>query len=630
MVMVDEERGQEREDSRRASRTGCWVTFLTGGECKPDGSDIRVVGADGRPVRSFILAMGPGDLVRLAFEPRGTSRQRYYIYHGNPEAAAEKPDRSEWRPEGGILLETWRYAGGSIDTAEAIRAAVESAKSAAPLGRAYVPAISIGGNIFGPDERTCSLYTGTLQCRQDGRYKFVLSSFDGSALYIDNRLAVAWPGRHRWVGDVRHQGELDLKAGNHSFALYHVNPTGRHGIVAAWMPPAAATARVLEAGFFAPIARGRLGPLEKARKELAADFTFRQTGFAAFESQGTVPLYRYEFSANQSGSRRGVTYRWQFGDGQEATGEAVEHVFLREGIATVTLEATKGGRTDTTTHRVYIGPNRLNPQEKPDPLTKFEPVLSSYRFSSLSPEDATKIMDFFLILNREGKAIETGRAAVQGGGAAAKGIVPLARKTAELTIDQNGDYAGATTLLERPLKSLKPGSGLYHQLAAQAAAIYVNYLGEDKKAEALLRSCTGLTTNPVGTTDKLFALAWGDLFRFRGNRELAELFYRQAQTAADPTRQFAHSGAYVTAVEDYLRRREYAEARKLLDRWQSEYPLERLGGYSCLLRYRLFRAQRHYTQARLLAETMERVDPFGFYSRQIAKESGKKDSVPTP
>ena len=69
------------------------------------------------------------------------------------------------------------------------------------------------------------------------------------------------------------------------------------------------------------------------------------------------------------------------------------------------------------------------------------------------------------------------------------------------------------------------------------------------------------------------------------DRTKAEQYYKQAQSVADLTSEFHCSGGYVTSVEDYLRRKEYSEACKLP------------------------------------AKIILRIDPFGFYSRQIEKEN---------
>ncbi len=609
-------------DNTRTGRQGAWATILTGGECKPDGADFRVTGIDGRPVKYWVMSVGPGDLARIAFETKGTAKQRLFIYYGNPQAEAEK---NEWRPQGGLLLETWKYAGGSIGTPEAIKSAVELAQSAPVLGRAYIPAVFIGENIFGPEPQTCNRYSGNFFCRQNGTYQFAISSIDASTLYVDDRLVISWPGRHHWVGDTRHQGKIELKTGLHQLKIYHVNLAGHGGMVAAWSTPAGRPFRVLEAENFLPIGRGKLGPLEKRHKDFTADFTYQQAGFASIKAEKETPLYRYAFTALNPPSGKNVEFRWNFPDGQTATGTDVDHVFFREGIVEVKLFVQKGRIFDQITQRIYIGPNRLTLRATPDQLSKFEPALSNCRFSEMPAEDVLTAMDFFLLINRPEKAVQAGRSILEGGQKAQnqplEPWVALAGKVADLMIDNNGNDALAAKVLEKSARHFKPGDPAYRQLTALAASIYINVLGNDKKAETLLNSCPGQTTQPGKTLDPLLCIAWGDLFRLRANRPLAERFYKQAESKTDREKQPARSGGYVTAVEDYLRRGEYPEARKLLDRWQHQDPMQRLGGYSCLLRYRLYLKQNRLDHARRLAKILTEIDPFGIYTRQIAKET---------
>jgi len=600
---------------------GAWVTMLTGGLAKSDGSDIRVTTWDGRPVRYWVLSAGPGDLVRVAFESHSKQKQRVVVYYGNPKAEAEK---NMWRPEGGILLETWKYAGGPIGDAERIKSTVKTCQDSPPVGRVYLPSIFIGGNIFGPEEPVCNRYSGKLRCPTTGEYTFVISCFDAGALYVDDRLAVSWPGRHHWVPDIRHQGKIELKAGEHEFRLDHVKLSNEGGIVAAWSTPISRTIRILEAGHFIPVGRGQIGIQEKYHRELVADFTLQQTANAVLDADGEVPFYRYAFTAVEPSARKDLEYLWDFGDGQTEIGARADHVFLHEGLKAVKLTVRRGGKNDTTTHRVYIGPNRLNSRMGPVRLAEFSPIISRYRFSQIPIADVRSFMDYFTVIGQPGKAIEAGRAAVLGGSALPenRGIyASMALKTADMMINETADFAGAARILEQAARRVERPTPVYRGIAARAAIHYINALGDDKKTEELLKSCVGQSTQPGQTLDRMVCIAWGDVFRFRGDRGLAEQFYRRAGAqAADGDQEFPRSGGYVTAVEDYLRRHEFAEARRLLDRWQDEIPMERLGGYSCLLQYRWLTARKQTDQAKLYAKIIQGIDPYGVYARQMEKE----------
>ncbi|NLX05570.1 MAG: hypothetical protein GXY33_10540, partial [Phycisphaerae bacterium] len=113
-------------------------------------------------------------------------------------------------------------------------------------------------------------------------------------------------------------------------------------------------------------------------------------------------------------------------------------------------------------------------------------------------------------------------------------------------------------------------------------------------------------------------IAWGDLFRYRGDRNQAERFYAMAEEKREDAQDMARSGGFSVAVEDFLRRKEYAEAEKLIRRWQRELPSQRLGGYSCYLLYQVYKARGREDQARRLAQIINRIDPMGVYARKMA------------
>lgn len=74
---------------------------------------------------------------------------------------------------------------------------------------------------------------------------------------------------------------------------------------------------------------------------------------------GPSPL-RVSLDARRSSVERGkvVSYRWDFGDGQTATGGKAGHTFTRDGVYKVTLEVTGDKGTKSTTHRHVVVGNK--------------------------------------------------------------------------------------------------------------------------------------------------------------------------------------------------------------------------------------------------------------------------------
>jgi len=167
-----------------------WVTIPTGGLCKPDGSDIRVVTAGRNAVASRVLMVGPGDQAKVAFARRGFVRN-YHVYFGNKKPPAQPAPLDIRR---GVLMEARLYGGGAPVTLAQARKAFDGARTL--LGRGFRANIFVGHNPFGPQRGLATRYTAWLSCPADGAYKFACSSQDASFLLIDDKEIIANGGRH--------------------------------------------------------------------------------------------------------------------------------------------------------------------------------------------------------------------------------------------------------------------------------------------------------------------------------------------------------------------------------------------------------------------------------------------------
>lgn len=595
-------------------RQAASVAVVTFGGAKPDASDVRVVGPDGKVRPMMVFSVGPGDLVRVGFAVSGRRKQRYYVYYGNPKAA--KPDAT-WRPKTGLLLETFAYAGGPIGSVDAIVRTVQRARDK-PIGRTFVGTIFTPGNVFGGQRRTCNLYTGYLVCRTAGTYDLALSSYDASALFVNDEMVVAWPGRHRWAGRARHQGKVTLKPGVHELKLYHVNLSGRGGVVVAYKQADRRRYEVISPDEFLPTADVTVGRLETRRKGSLPEFGYRQTSFSLVHGRG---IFLYAFQGAWSGSGKVGEFAWDFGDGGQAKGRQVEHLFLKEGLHDVRLRLRVGQRRHEVTARVYVGPNRSDWRAQPMPLKEYVPILSTYDFATLDLASRLTLMELYLIVNRADLAIRVG-----GGGlpesADANAVADWAGSVAKLLVDYQGDYTRAAEVYREALTKVTSGDVRYG-LVGDLVDVLVNHLGEDPEAVRLLQGPGMPATRPADDLPRAVAIGWGDVFRFRGQYALAERFYGLAKGKGESVDRITRRGGYAVAVEDYLRRKEFTAAAELIERWQWEDPAERLGGYSCYLRYRLELGRDRFEQAQRLARIINRVDPMGFYAQKMKPAVGR-------
>ena len=82
-------------------------------------------------------------------------------------------------------------------------------------------------------------------------------------------------------------------------------------------------------------------------------------------------------------------------------------------------------------------------------------------------------------------------------------------------------------------------------------------------------------------------------------------------------------GSLSRAVEDYVRRNEFTAARGLLDTWEWEYPLDRLAGYSTLLRAKLHMQREEYGRAVRLLTSLVVVNPASNYAGELLMTAGE-------
>ncbi|HUS48021.1 MAG TPA: PKD domain-containing protein, partial [Phycisphaerae bacterium] len=323
------------------------VTMPTGGQVKSDGSDVRVVSARGVTTPCRALMVGPGDLVRVALAIR-PGETKYHVYFGNanPPKSSEKLDIRR-----GVLLETWKYEGGRIRTLEQARD-VLSAGSKTFVGADFLDRIFLGHNPFGPQEDVARIFTGWLICPADGEYMFVTSSTNASFLLIDDKLVVDNGGWHGPQRDIRKNGRITLKAGLHKLTMYHVSGGGDPIAVAAWRPPGRDRVEVIPREAFAPVAAGKPGVMRRCGHDVGIDFLYEHPGEAFMANRY---YQRYAFRALAAGNLgRNVQWQWDFGDGQKAEGEKVEHVYLTDGEHAVTLTVRTGLGVFKQTNRLYV------------------------------------------------------------------------------------------------------------------------------------------------------------------------------------------------------------------------------------------------------------------------------------
>jgi len=597
------------------------VTMLTGGLICPDGRDIRVTTARGQLLPHRVLMIGPGDVARVAFALR-PPQTNYFVYFGN--AKAQQP-AEKLKIRRGVLLETWEYRGGGIATFELVRQAFERAGRL--IGRDFRENIFLGHNPFGPQSKICNLFTGRLICPDEGNYVFSTSSNDASFLLIDGEVVVSNGGTHRPEPRARRQGRVRLSKGLHELKVYHVNGSGDPVVMAAWKPPSGRRLWAIPPRAFAPVFRARPGPLERYGSDLEVDFLAHQAGEAFMAN---LYFQRYRFTALLSARVGGKwEFAWDFGDGQTGSGESVEHVYLRNGPRRVTLKARAGRRELSRSHEIHV--TRAWDEvtsDRLDPLARHARIVSGYDFAAAEPGDIARAIALFGRTDDKDAIVRAGEALI-------------ARERAPASVLRDALPTYVATLLEEHSGPDEPESGTSGAARAVNALLKAAGMTRNPAVAASLAVRAGQIALEAGKPQRALTLfqqsikkyaalaptkvirdariGIGDVYRLRGDYEKALASYRLAHPPEHGgfEKKLLRQGDLARHVEDYIRKGTYHDAEDYLNRWEWEFPADKLEGYSSLLRVKLAMARKDYAAAVREAELLVGVNPRSNYAPEL-------------
>ncbi|MBN1919192.1 MAG: tetratricopeptide repeat protein [Verrucomicrobia bacterium] len=559
-----------------------------------------IVDAAGTRVPFRVVANGPGDRLVVAF--RTTGLLDYYLYYDPAEGTGLVPQRAaDWQPESGVLLRTfaWGIEDADLNTVDGFRALVRA--STAEYGGAYRPQIFQGPNPFGPSTRYVSVYTTFLRIEQAGRHEFATNSDDASLLYVNGTLVASYLGRHGpQAVHGEKNGAIELGAGVHRLDYFHAEDNGGQACVAAWKKPGDKHFSLIPAEAFVPIAPARVIRYQEQFKSLP-DFRARVSRVYADEG-GTFALIAVRFDAVPTGVSEPQAFRWSFGDGETATGKTVEHVYLTQGIAPVTLEIDDSrGPTRRVQH--WVGVWHLEERNTQDPektRADFEPILQAYTLAN-HPTASLETIEAFYRLNPAMNARRM-RVCQELVGRLKSADLARAHGYALELVDLYEALQGAKTVAVRKemLESvLAQTTSDAHRVRAhlKLGELLLFYEGDAEHALEQLQSAAGLT-HP-GPLKRLALIRIGDAYVELGRTEDARQAYRAVPvTAADRRNAAILSEGYGLSVERLLAAGELDAALETLNTWEWRLPEVKLAGYSSLLRVRTALAQHNDDEAR--------------------------------
>lgn len=576
------------------------VRFMTFGHLKPDGSDLRVRAAR-RDVPFRILHVGPGDEVTVAFGliPDMSS---YVFYFGNP--AADAPDE-KLDINAGLLLEVRNFPGGQFKNLTQTKAMFARARRV--MGVRFIGNVFQGYNPFGSPSNFVARYSGFLNIIQPGTYTFASTSTHTSFLLVDGKQVVAcraWRrAPYRAPRGARFTGKVRLDAGVHAFEYYHVHTWGTPTTaVAAWKPPGARRFVQIPPGAFVPVGRAKPGPLQKRRARITPDFTFTRTE-AVLTPDGVGHLQRYRFTDGTAAiNHKNYTALWDFGDGITSSLWQPTHVYLTDGPVKVSLTVRGPLGRATSVQQVVVGRDWSRQAARhADQLKTYYNLVRGYDFAKMPTKHVVRSAYFFERLGKYRDMVDVSR---------------------QLVFDR-------TDLKERDRRErgLAVVDVLRHKLARPGETLKFLARLEETSASQNLKARFAISAGRINLDD----LHRFDEARKNYNRVVANYprakrkMRRRALIGLGNAAWLAHDGVSATThyeraekispekkdrpgkpvmvghlsrvIEETLRQGELSRAEEHLEMWEWERPTDRLGGYSTILRSKLFIARERHNEA---------------------------------
>ncbi len=593
------------------------VTMPTGGFLGPEGRDVRVTTAGGQVTPHRVLMVGPGDRVRVAFALR-KGVKKYFVYLGNGDAPKASKELQIRR---GVLMETWAYRGGGIANLRQVRRIFD--RGGKLIGRDFRKDIFVGHNPFGPQRRLCSLYTGQLICRADGQYVFSTTSQDASFLLVDGQLVVSNGRHHRPQRRAVRQGRIRLSKGLHELKVYHVNAGGNPVVVAAWREPNGRRLWKIPPGAFAPVQRANPGILERYGTALHADFIGVHAGEAFLANRY---FQRYIFEALLKGPFPGnCKYNWDFGDGQKASAAKCSHVYLRDGRFKVTLTVRAGVLTLRRTNVIYVTrPWDQVTRNILDAPARHARIVSKYDFTVADPRDIAGAMILFKRTGLSRAILRAGDALIKRDKAPPVVLREAMGIYAEALVRVAKDPNRAAAALLKASK-MTAAPDVAADMTVRAGQVVLTDGKTDRAMEIFslaIKKYSALTTHKAIREAKI---GIGDVWRYRGDYAKALAAYRDAGAAKGDRKikPAFRKGDLARQAEDYLRRRLFDDAIEALDKWEYEFPADKLEGFSTLIRVKLAMARKEFASAARRAEILVRANPQSNYAPELLMLAAK-------
>ena len=591
------------------------VRLFTSGLVQPSADDVRIFDKDGHRLpyeityldarRQLLIAFRvpkPGTDVCVYFGNAHATRDELRIDRprlGFPNPPSAPPADDGWTPHAGLILTTYdrprRFADPTSmrEMLQLIRA------SAGPQGADDHRHISDAINRYGRSDRYISIYRGWINIPRDGLYHFCTASDDASFVFLDGHHLVDWPGSHSvYQGGAHgeHNAARYLKAGPHYVVYLHENGQAAAVAFLGWKPPGqdrygAIADSIYRQPYQAVVTNYQAAP---GRWVPTIQPHLLDTIWPADRDHAQYARVGFTLGPQEPSPDR-WRYTWHFGDGQTATGNNPQHVYLHTGTFHLTLDAVSpSGRRMRLTfplrvfrvtirgygfsqgaigHYAKLLAGENIPSFDLKSLQAYAQLESDLNHPGLAAAAARDAMKHPHLTNEQKQAMHL--LAAEGLGTPARawrnGDDTIAMKAAVVQLlaarRLAGDPATRLAIDGRLIRVLGVALG-----DPQAAAGYF----EDAKKRA--------AGKPDGQTREAWRdvlIAWGDTALAAGQTTDAAKRYREAQTVdedVDPALRAARLGACAMALRQALDEHRLKDARTWAARWYHRFPASQIDG----------------------------------------------------
>ncbi|KPL09153.1 hypothetical protein AMJ85_07085, partial [candidate division BRC1 bacterium SM23_51] len=392
----------------------------------------------------------------------------------------------------------------------------------------------------------------------------------------------------------------------------------------AWWRPGDRQPSVMEPSDYLPATRARVGLQEIHGDPVTLEFSAVPVQTLEYGGHHYI-LWKFGNLSTQSG-RPAVTSTWDFGNGLTSSERNPLVWFFHPGDYRVTLRTTlRPGEVRTVRQWIQVADLlQLDAAQKPRAFDRAAQMVAAYPIGRLSENDRRAIVSLLAYCDRD-DAVENACRSWLEEVYRKRGPVPVdvALGLGQVLTNARARYADAEAVYEEAIRHLRPENRFGYQVYLALGQIRVRHLEKPDEALAVLEVARRQVKPENQIYQRQIAIAMGDAYRAKLDRDQARQEYRLAEQLAQPSSADApQRSSFGLTVEAFLDRGDNAEALEKLQQWADRFPTDKMGGWWSLLMGRcLMQLQRHPEAAEELA-LAAKLEPFGNYTRDILEQLG--------